>query len=125
MGGFYNPHADGGTLTIQDEGVTLGVVSIINFTGNGVIGSILGGTVTENIPGGSAGSFTVETPSGTVNGINKAFTVSNTPVFVTVDGIIMTGSGDGYTYSAGTITFNDAPPVHVDGSLAIIRSYHN
>lgn len=60
--------------------------------------------------GGSGASLTAETPVGTVNGVNTTFTVSHTPVFVMVDGLLRV-SGYGYTYAAPTITTDPlAPP---------------
>ena len=55
-----------------------------------------------------------ETPSGTVNGVNKAFTLTNTPnppgsVKVFVNGSRMRITED-YTFSGNTITFVTAPP---------------
>jgi phosphatidylserine/phosphatidylglycerophosphate/cardiolipin synthase-like enzyme len=53
----------------------------------------------------------VETPTGTVNGVNVTFTVSNTPKFVVIDGAIRF-AGAGYSYASGTITVDSlAPPV--------------
>lgn len=52
-----------------------------------------------------------ETPSGTINGSNAAFTLANTPtagtVRVYVDGVRMNpGGSNDYTISTNTITFN-------------------
>lgn len=57
---------------------------------------------------------TNETPSGTVNGSNTAFTLANTPVsgseMVFVNGVKQkSGSGNGYTISGAVITLDDAP----------------
>lgn len=65
-------------------------------------------------PGGGTGTSTtlqVETPVGTINGVNTVFTVAHTPVFITIDGMTRT-AGYGYIYAAPTIT-TDAltPPV--------------
>lgn len=60
----------------------------------------------------SSGGFNIATPSGTVNGINTIFTTSQTPIAVIIDNLIYWGSGNGYSFSAGTITTNsDRPPV--------------
>ena len=74
------------------------------------------------IPGSSSGSGTLasETPTGVINGSNNIFTVTSTPVFVTVNGQVMAASGVDYTYSAGTITFITPPET---GSVLI--SFHN
>lgn len=68
-------------------------------------------TLKRWIPGtvSGGGGSSVETPSGTVNGSNTSFTVSNEPAFIIVDGITYF-DGAGYTYGAGTLTI-DTPPV--------------
>lgn len=61
--------------------------------------------------GGGGKTLTLETPVGTVNGVNTTFTVANTPVFIEVDGSLYV-PGYGYTYSAPTITTDPTrPPV--------------
>lgn len=58
-----------------------------------------------------AGGLSVETPTGTVDGANVTFTVSDDPLFVVVDGLIRV-EGQGYTFTGGTITVDAlAPPV--------------
>lgn len=78
LGGFYNPHADGGSLTIQDEGVTLGVATVINFVGSGVTATILGGVVTVSVPGGGSANYADE--NLTDSGDHTNFTISHTPI---------------------------------------------
>ena len=51
----------------------------------------------------------VETPTGTVNGVNTTFTVLNEPKFVVIDGMIRF-STLGYTYSGGTIEVDPLIP---------------
>lgn len=58
---------------------------------------------------GGGGSSSVETPSGTINGSNTSFTVSNEPKWIIADGVTYF-EGAGYSYSAGTLTI-DTPPV--------------
>lgn len=55
-----------------------------------------------------SGSFSFETPTGEVNGVNDTFVFSSPPIFVTYQGVIQNG-GD-YTLVASTVTFN-VPPV--------------
>jgi hypothetical protein len=56
-GTWAAPSGGGGSLTVQDEGVTLSsAVTTINFTGAGVTATGTT-TVTVDIPGGGAGSF--------------------------------------------------------------------
>lgn len=65
----------------------------------------------------TASSFVFnETPAGTVDGANAAFTLANTPTAGTVqvykNGLRMNvGAGNDYTISGGTITFASAPPL--------------
>lgn len=66
-----------------------------------------------------ASSTGIETPVGTVNGVNTLFAASNTPSYIIVDGFPRF-SGFGYTYSAGVITVDPlAPPT------SFIRSIYN
>lgn len=75
-------------------------------------------TKTYNLPTASgtllgAGSFAQETPSGTVNGSNTAFTLANTPgaagtVLLSLDGVSLI-QGTDYTISSATITMTTAP----------------
>ena len=60
--------------------------------------------------------ITVETPTGTVNGTNKTFTTTNTPLFVVMDGLVRV-DGFGYSYSSPTITATLAP-------VEFIRSFY-
>lgn len=57
---------------------------------------------------GSGGGVNIETPSGTINGSNTNFTVTNEPKYVVVNALTYF-DGAGYSYSGGTITF-DIPP---------------
>lgn len=60
----------------------------------------------------------VETPSGTVDGSNTVFTVSNTPAYINVDGINKYLTVH-YTYSAPTVTITDGSP-----PVLFIRSHY-
>jgi hypothetical protein len=61
----------------------------------------------------------IETPSGTINGTNKAFTVTHKPDYVTLNGQIIYESA-GYSFSNNTITFDSAP---LTGG--VLRSHYN
>ena len=54
-----------------------------------------------------------ETPTGTINGINKDFTIEETPktgsLQVFLNGALQTGGGEDYTLTGKTITFVNAP----------------
>lgn len=65
---------------------------------------------------GITGGYTVETPSGTVDGSNTTFTVSAVPVYIVVDGITLF-DGAGYTIATLTLTLDNAPQ-------QFIRSFH-
>lgn len=66
---------------------------------------------------GGGGGVNIETPVGTVNGSNITFTVSNTPKFIVVDGMVRF-STLGYTYAAPTITVDVlAPPMEYIRSI--------
>lgn len=100
------------SIAIMDEGVVLSAdVDSIDFVGSGVSASTVGNNVTANITSGGAGS-TVETPTGTVDGVNTVFTVSAQPAYVISDGVTYF-SGAGYTYGALTITMNIAPSSYI------------
>ena len=59
--------------------------------------------------GGGGGSLSLETPTGAVNGSNKAFVFTSPPIFVTYQGIIQNNSGVDYTLVGSTATFVVAP----------------
>ncbi len=94
-------NADTGWVLTTNATITLGTteLSYAKFTATGA-------------------SFTLvdrETPSGTVNGSNAAFTLAHTPEsgteHVFLNGLLQDpGSGNDYQISAGTITFEAAPP---------------
>lgn len=69
--------------------------------------------------GGEGSALTAEIPTGSVNGSNTTFTVSNEPLFVVIDGLHRR-AGKGYTYSGGTITVDPLSPPNYD-----IISYYN
>lgn len=67
----------------------------------------------QDATGGGGGSVNVEVPTGVVDGVNITFTVSNTPKFVVIDGLVRR-STMGYTYLAGTITVDSLIPPTYD-----------
>lgn len=104
----------GGSITIKDEGITLGSASSLDLVGAGVSSTILGDEVTITISGGGTSYVIVknETPAGLINGTNDTFTLAHTPL----NGIelILNGAtlkpGDDYNLSGATITFLIPPP---------------
>lgn len=108
MSSFYNPRESGRPVTIKDEGVSLHEnISEIDFVGAGVGGAAVGDAITETIPGGIG---TAETPTGAINGVNKAFTVSSANLSALfLNGIWQEGGGVKYTLSGTTITYVVAP----------------
>lgn len=70
-----------------------------------------------------AGNYQSVTPTGTIDGVNTAFTLSAAPVpastlFVFLNGAYQTAGGVDFTLSGSTITFLFAPP-----SGAVLRAY--
>lgn len=64
----------------------------------------------------SGGTVNFETPVGTVNDSNTIFTVSNTPVYINVNGLVYTaGNGIFSSYSNPTITLSS--PVGTGGFI--------
>ncbi len=78
-------------------------------------GSVSGARTTD------MASFTDETPTGTVNGVNPTFVLSLIPtqLILSVDGLVMTEGVD-YTLSGVTITFLTAS---IPTTNAVIRAY--
>lgn len=71
--------------------------------------------------GGSGSTLTQETPVGTVDDSNVTFTVTNTPLYLVVNGgQYAAGQGMYASFLAGTITLS--APV---GSTGFITSYYN
>lgn len=69
--------------------------------------------------------WTIETPSGTVNGSNTTFTIANVPleteaVQVFKNGLLQRLTTD-YTFSGTTITFVNAPATASDLQVHYIR----
>jgi hypothetical protein len=93
-------------LTIQQSGTTKAKVArVINFTG-ATVSINASGVITVAITGGSG--WTVETPTGTVDSSNTAFTATATPIYIVVDGV-QYFENDGYTLSGLDIT-TTVPP---------------
>lgn len=99
----------GGNVEIFVAGEKVGSGQGINF--------VSGATVTHdgnraNVTisgGGGGGSFTLETPTGTVNSSNTSFTASSTPTAVIADNMFYI-NGFGCTISGTSITMT-SPPV--------------
>lgn len=68
--------------------------------------------------GGGGGTLTEETPSGTVDGVNKIFTFLNIPQAIYVNGAYQIATID-YTISGLTVTFTFAPVLN-----SLIRSLY-
>lgn len=65
---------------VQDEGIDLGLLKIINFTGAGVSVTRIGDTAIVSITGGGVGSTTPIQESGTISNLTNIVTLSQTPV---------------------------------------------
>lgn len=112
------------TFTVANDPLYLVVNGAQIFEGAGY--SYAGGTITLDNPVGTGGfirsaygsGVSVETPTGTVDDSNVTFTVSNTPLYVVINGA-QYFEGAGYSYSGGTITLDN--PV---GTGGVIRSVY-
>lgn len=95
---------------LKVNGAKQGITSELNVVGSGVSITKVNGLPTITITGGTgSGSTAVETPTGTVNGSNASFTVTNEPLYIIVDGISKFVTLH-YTYAGGTITITDGAP---------------
>jgi phage-related tail fiber protein len=128
-------NADNIALTAADASLTIGAggVKVTPGTGGQFLVTNGSGVVTPMSASGdvqsisATGAFTLastvsknsmfvtrETPTGTINGSNTAFTLANTPVAGTeevfLNGILQEpGAGNDYTISGATITYLTAP----------------
>ena len=99
-------------------------IARINLSVQGVGGTsrnLIDSVILQRIADGTISTGTgvnVETPSGTIDGVNTAFTVANEPKYVVVNTLTYFAGG-GYTYASGTITF-DIPPA----TGSVIRSIY-
>ena len=110
----YRPRNGGGSggVEVHSNGVKVGSGAALNFIG-GIVTNTDGHVTNVTIQGSGR-----ETPVGTVDGSNRVFTVSNTPVFIVTDGLVRI-EGIHYTYSAGTITMDELLP-----PAEFIRSFY-
>ena len=109
MSGFSNSTELGRPLTIKDEGLSLhSNVAEIDLVGAGVTATVWGDEVTETIAGGGGSP---ETPTGTIDGANKVFTVTATSLSALFLNGIFQEKDVLYTFSGTTITYVTAPRV--------------
>lgn len=112
-----------GTLVYVDQGTTYGDKRFYCTSNTGgTLGSTAVTYVQDTAGSLSPTNFVVEeTPSGSINGSNTAFTLANTPTAGTVklylNGVRQkSGAGNDYTISTNTITMTTAP---VSGDVLI------
>src|SRR5579872_1407981 len=67
--------------------------------------------------GGSTNGLDFETPTGSVNGSNVTFTVSNTPLYIITDNQTYF-ENEGYTISGSTVTMDAAPFNYIRSAFA-------
>jgi hypothetical protein len=109
-----------GTLGVTATRVTKGWFTDLEVTNDITIG----GTALAAIYKAIFTFIDNETPSGTIDGSNKEFTLANTPspaasVILLLNGAYQTPAGEDYTLVTATITFENAP---VSGS--ILRAFY-
>lgn len=79
----------GGSITIQEEGVTVGAAAtVLNFVGAGVTAAGAGGTKTITIPGGGGGGNVSNSGTPTVGQVAEWLDAT------TVQGVSVTGTGN-------------------------------
>lgn len=93
------------SLTVTDGITTVYNVTSVDFTSGATVTDGGGGTVDISIAGGSGTGVNAQTPTGTVNSVNKSFTCSGTVLAAWVDGTLDTGA----ILSGGTITYSTPP----------------
>lgn len=103
-------------IRIKNNSTPVGQVETINFIGATITSVGDGREINVTIP--SSGGVIPEVPTGTVNGSNTTFTVTNTPLWISVDGTNKF-SPTNYTYATGTITIVDGAPPTLE-----IHSFH-
>lgn len=111
----------GGLEVIKAGGVVKkqGASQIDFSTGFTVTPTINGVVVT--VAAGAGTTLTAEDPTGTIDDTNLTFSVGNTPIYISVNGLIYTvGKGIYASYAGGTITLNS--PV---GTGGFIISFYN
>lgn len=121
LGGAEVSGGGGHSVQIKNDGSIVNTgVQTIDFIGAGVSVNQVGADVQVTITGDQINFADDETPSGTINGSNKIFTVANIPIAgslkVFVNGSRMRITED-YTFSGTTITFITAPPT---GSIILV-----
>lgn len=115
MSPFRNIQETGRPVTIKDEGISIATnVSSIDFVGAGVSGSAVGQAVTELIPGGVGTVVVQEVPTGTIDGVNGAFTLAHIPVSGSLR-VFLNGSrlrnGIDFTFSGTALTMILIPSI--------------
>jgi hypothetical protein len=105
-----NANGGGGVRTVA--ALTSAVVTLI--AAGSAAGTWDAGTTATPTGLTTSNFVTRETPSGTVNGSNTAFTLANTPTagteHVYLNGLLLEpGAGNDYTISGGSITMLSAP----------------
>ena len=119
-------------LYIQDEGVTQGTASYIDFTGAGVTATVTGGTASIAITGGGGGGGGAQTFTQTTPAVSWSFTHNlgtYTPIVQVYDSsynTIQPSSIAGTSLNATTITFATATSgyaiISTGGSISITGS---
>jgi hypothetical protein len=119
-------------LYIQDEGITQGTASYIDFTGAGVSATVTGGTASIAITGGGGGGGGAQTFTQTTPAVSWSFTHNlgtYTPIVQVYDSsynTIQPASIVGTSVNATTITFATATSgyaiISTGGSISITGS---
>lgn len=103
-----------GMFTFVEEGTTNADTGWILTTNGTITLDSTSLTFTKFSSAGNVPEFVdIETPSGTVNGVNTTFSLGYTPVsgsvYLYLNGVLQEGGGNDYTISGSTITMVSAP----------------
>jgi 7,8-dihydro-6-hydroxymethylpterin-pyrophosphokinase len=104
----------GSGVTVQDEGVSQGTATVLNFVGSGVTASTTSGTTTVSIPGGGSSG------GGSMEWVELYFTSGSSGNLSAADAILSKSSGVTATVSDGansvvtfTFTGKNYPPMSI------------
>lgn len=115
-GGIYLATASIPRLTISNAGAVDILGSLLLQDGTQGAGKVLtsdalGAATWQSLPADSL-FVDLETPSGTIDGVNTVFTLAHTPaseVYLWVNGILMNPNGNDFTVSGSTLNLVFAP----------------
>lgn len=107
----------GSSITVTDGVTPVVNVTTIDFTSGAVVTNGGAGTANVAISGGGSPTFYNDTVSGTIDGVNKTFTVTHTivgAITLFLSNSMYQNIVD-YTFTGTTITYVTAPDASLSG----------